>query len=553
MGDRGLQMGAEYRFLMSQFTGQFYGEYLNDDRAFAHFRHHKLDSTYVPDPNDPRRANLQGDSTDRWLGSFAINGNHGPYWKTHVEFIEVSDDEYLIDFGNNTFGDDERQLRRRASLMFTGNEIAGSVFVQDYQTLQPFESNLVNDPYRILPSAQLFYSPYTPTYPFVFSTGTQFVAFLHSTDLLVGETPTYGDRYHVSPTLSFPARPSYGFVNPSITLMETFYDLSLSKSQQDLEFNNSVNRAIPMTSLDAGLIYERNLSVFSRPYLQTLEPRLYYLYVPNINQADIPAFDTSYYVFTTSQLFRNNRFSGIDRIGDANQMSLALTTRFYDEELGDQRFNATIGQIYYFRNRDVMLCNTNIDPECYKFENPTAEAKTSPIVGDILYRFDPDWYFTADARFDTSSSQDDLFSGRLHYQSRPRDIIHVGLRYEESGDPLGEEFVGDNVQDLLQSDIALAWGLGQQVTLLGRWYYDLLNNFTVDTFGGLEYENCCYAIRFGARRYLMINTGQASDRQFDTEFFFQWIFKGLGGVGRSPVDYFTTNLPGYQDRFEVEM
>jgi LPS-assembly protein len=336
-------------------------------------------------------------------------------------------------------------------------------------------------------------------------------------------------------------------------MMETFYDLSLSKSSQALDYENSINRAIPMTSLDAGLIFERDLSLFKSPYTQTLEPRLYYLYVPNINQAEIPAFDTSYYVFTTSQLFRNNRFSGIDRIGDANQISLALTTRFYDQELGDQRFNATLGQIYYFRDRTVMLCNYNLDPDCYKLENPTAQADTSPLVADLLYRFDPSWYFTMDARFDTSSSQDDLFSGRLHYQTTARDIIHVGLRYEESGDPLGEEFVGENVQDLLQSDIALAWGLGQSVTLLGRWYYDLLNNFTVDTFGGLEYENCCYAVRLGARRYLMINTGEPSDRQFDTEIFVQWIFKGLGGVGRSPVDYFTTNLPGYQDRFEVEM
>lgn len=553
MNDRGLQMGAEYRFLIDQFTGQAYGEYLPEDRAFAYFRERKLASSEVPDPNDPRRSNLEGDSSDRWLSSFVIHGHHGPYWSTYFEFIEVSDDEYLIDFGNNTFGDDERQLRRRADLMFTGEELAGSVFIQDYQTLQPFESNLVTDPYRILPSAQLFYSPYTPDYPFVFSTGTQFTAFRHSYDPLAEETPTYGDRYHVSPTLSFPQRPAYGFVNPSITLMETFYDLSLSKTDRTLDFDNTVNRAIPITSLDAGLIFERDTSVFSRNYTQTLEPRLFYLYVPNINQADIPAFDTSYYVFTTSQLFRVNRFSGIDRIGDANQMSLALTSRFYDEQLGDQRFNATVGQIYYFRNRDVMLCNTNIDPECYKFENPSAESKTSPLVADVLYRFDPAWYFTADARFDTSSSQNDLFSGRLHYQTRPRDIIHVGLRYEQSGNELGEEFIGDNAEDLLQSDIAVAWGLGQQVTLLGRWYYDLLNSFTVDAFGGLEYENCCYAIRFGARRYLMIGTGEASAREFDTELFFQWIFKGLGGVGRSPVDYFTTNLPGYQDRFEVEM
>lgn len=553
MNDRGLQMGAEYRFLLQQFAGQFYGEYLNDDRAFAHYRERKLASSEVPDPNDPRRSNLEGDSADRWLTSFVIHGQHDKNWRTYFEFLEVSDDEYLIDFGNNTFGDDERQLRRRAEVMYAGNELAGSLFIQDYQTLQPFDSPLVTDPYRMLPSAQMFYNPYTPNLPLVFSTGAQFTAFRHSFDPLADERPTYGDRYHLAPTFSFPQRPSYGFLNPSVTVMETYYDLTVSPSDQALGFPNTDNRAIPISSLDAGLFFERNTTVFNRSYIQTLEPRLFYLYVPNINQNDVPNFDTAYYEFTTSQLFRINRFSGFDRIGDANQVSLALTTRYYDEELGDQRFNATIGQIYYFQNQHVMLCNTNLDPDCFKIENPTARDRLSPIVGDALYRFDAAWYLTADARYSTSNSKADLFSGRLHYQTAPRDIVHVGFRYEESVNELGDEFVGEGSPDLLQSDVGLAWGLGQQFTLLGRWYYDIRNTFTIDAFGGLEYEGCCYAIRFGARRYLMINSGEPGARQFDTELFFQWIFKGLGGVGRSPVDYFTTNLPGYQDRFEVEM
>lgn len=553
MNDRGLQLGLETRFLTEQLTGHMYGEYLYDDRRFAYFRDRKLASPDYPDPDDPRRANLEDESANRWMASFVINGTHGPHWRTYFEYIEVSDDEYLIDFGNNTFGDDERQLRRRAEGSYSGAEFAGSIFVQDYQTLQPFESNLVNPPYRMLPSAQGFYFPYTPDYPFVFTMGEQFVAFRHDYDPVIGETPTFGDRYHLAPTLSFPMRPAYGFMVPQVTLMETYYDLKLSHSAEALDYSNSQNKAIPVTSLDMGLIFERDTSVFGRGFIQTLEPRMYYLYVPNINQNEIPTFDTTYFEFTTSQLFRFNRFSGVDRIGDANQVSLALTSRYYDQETGDQRFNATIGQIYYFEDRDVMLCNTELDPHCYIYENPTAKQSTSPIVADALYRFDPSWYFVMDARYDTSDSVADLFSGRLHYQVGARDIIHVGLRFEDSGNELYDDYIGEENEDLIQSDVGFAWGVGQRLTVLGRWYYDLYNSFTMDAFGGFEYEGCCYAVRFGARRYLMINTGTPSDRQFDTEVFFQWIFKGLGGVGRSPVDYFTTTLPGYQDRFEVEM
>lgn len=553
MNDRGLQMGAEYRFLSEQFRGQMYGEFINDDRAFRHFRERKLDSDEHPDPEDPRRKNLKDASSDRWLANFIANGKHGQHWTTSFEYLQVSDDEYFIDFGSNTFGDDQRQLRSRAEAMYVDDALSASVYFQEYQTLQPFEANLVAPPYRILPSAQAFYAPYMPDYPFIFNVGSQVTLFRHSYEPYVEETPTYGNRYHVAPTISIPGRRTYGYFIPTATLMETYYDLKLSSTDKALGQPNTENRAIPITSVDMGLFFERDTTWFKRSYIQTLEPRLFYLYVPNVNQNDIPLFDTSYYEFTSAQLFRTNRFSGIDRIGDANQVSAALTTRYYDAELGSQRFNATIGQIYYFANREVMLCNTDLDPFCNEAENPTSTAKVSPIVGDLLYRFNPEWSFVADARYAINKTETDLFSGRFHYQVKSRDIIHVGLRYEESGNELGEDYIGDDSEDLLQSDIGFSWGIGPQLTVLGRWYYDLRNGFTVDAFGGLEYEGCCYAIRTGARRYLMINTGQASAREFDTEIFLQWIFKGLGGVGRSPVDYFTTSLPGYRDRFEVEM
>lgn len=553
MEDRGLQMGGEYRFLLSEFSGRAYAEYLYDDRSFADFRDRKLASSTNPDPNDPRRANLEDDSDNRWLTNFVGKGKYGHHWSTYFEYLKVSDDEYLIDFGSNTFSDDERQLRSRAEAMYVNDSISGSIYVQDYQTLQPFDGNLVNEPYTILPSAQVFYSPHLGSSPLAFNASAQATVFRHSFDALADETPTYGNRYHVAPTLSVPLRKSYGFIIPSVTLMETLYDLSLSPTDESLDYPNTDNRTIPIANLDLGLFFDKDTSFFGRSYVQTFEPRLFYLYVPDVNQNGIPTFDTAYYEFTTSQLFRINRFSSIDRIGDANQLSLALTTRYYDKVLGDQRFNATLGQIYYFSNRNVMLCNTELDPDCAMAENPSAQAKTSPLTGDLLYRFDQRWFFTGDARFDTYNSENDLFSGRFHYQQQARDIVHFGLRYEQSGNMLSDEFIGEDSDDLLQTDLGLTWGLGQQITLLGRWYYDIRNSFTVDAFGGLEYENCCYAVRLGARRYLMINTGEASAREFDTEFFFQWIFKGLGGVGRSPVDYFTTYLPGYRDRFEVQM
>ncbi len=550
MSDRGFQWGAEGRYLDKYQFGVGYFEYLHHDRKFVQFREENLASDEVPDPNDPRRKNLE-EECNRWLVNAILNGHYGVHWRSEIEYNQISDDEYLIDFGPNDFSEDERLLRRRAQADYLSEEWTAQFFVQDYQTIQPFEASLVNPPYRILPNLSAAYMPYWKDAPFRFTGLGQFTFFDHEYDPLVGETPTYGNRFHVEPTIAFPQRTMYGFITPSTTLYETFYDLTLSETDESLGDPVSPNSAIPAASVDMGLIFERDVNVFKNKYQQTLEPRAYYVYIPYVNQNDLPLFDTARYEFTTAQLFRQNRFSGIDRIGDANQISLALTSRFYDEHMGAERFKATIGDIFYFEDRRVLLCDTDSTPDCFHAEDPGAKANTSPFVADVLYRFNSEWYLTGDGRFDTYNTQSDLVALRFHYQPSLRSLMHVGFRYEESGNLVSGATLGDSLADLLQSDIGFSWNVIESVNLLGRWYYDIKHGLTIDAFGGVEYENCCWAVRAGGRRYLQLNTGEISAGTFNTEYYLQWVFKGLGSLGRSPVEYFTTNIPGYQDRFEV--
>ncbi len=170
---------------------------------------------------------------------------------------------------------------------------------------------------------------------------------------------------------------------------------------------------------------------------------------------------------------------------------------------------------------------------------------------DALYRFSEQWSFLAEGRYDYRNTDTDLAMGRFQYQHDIRNLMHVGMRYEQSGNLDTGAQPGTSEADLIQSDIGFSTGLTERTTLLGRWYYDLRNHFSVDMFGAVEYEACCFAIRVGARRYLQVNSGEASDRTFDNEYFVQWIFKGLGGLGSSPSDYAAETIPGYQDRFEV--
>ncbi len=552
MSERGLQNGLQLRYLNSHFFTEFNGEYLAHDRKYADFRKDKLASDQHTDPNDPRRKNLQDSGDDRWLVNYNLYGHHGSNWQTRLEFNEVSDDNYFIDFSGNDFGLDERFLRRRGEANYAGEELTAQVLVQDYQTLQPFEAGLVQEPYQILPHVETFYMPYTPDYPFEFTNLGMATSFANADDVVTGEALTDGQRYHLEPTMSFPQRRPYGYFTPSLTMYETYYDLNLSSFDKMMGNDADINRTIPSVAVDSGLIFERDVSYFKSGYVQTLEPRVFYLYTPEVNQNEIPVFDTTRYQFTTSQLFRKNRFAGVDRIGDANQVSYAVTSRFYENTTGAERFRGTVGQIYYFENRDVMLCDTDTDPNCFTTEDPTAKERTSSVVGDMLYRFNSKWSLSADGRFDHRNTNTDLAAGRFRYRHNERNLMHVGLRYEQSGNLSTAVEPGDSAADLIQSDIGFSVGLDQHLTLLGRWYYDLANNFSVDMFAGLEYESCCFAIRAGARRYLRQNSGIEADRVFDNEFTVQWIFKGLGSVGSSHTGYATENIPGYQDRFAVE-
>lgn len=553
MEKRGMQVDLQTRYLDPMHHAIFNGEYLPQDRAFAHFQERKLASNEVP-PEDPRYINLAEASTNRWFVNFSAQGQYARHWGTYLEFNQVSDDEYFVDFGSDLFQDNERILRRRAEVNYHGQDLNAFVYAQDYQILQPYETTLLDEPYRIFPLAEAHYRPYMPQYPFQFDLDTQLAIFDRQTDDDLPTTnPPHGDRYHLAPKLGFPLRKPYGYITPSATLYSTYYDLTLSQADVLLGQPAQIARNIPAFDADMGLFFDRDITVFKQSYQQTLEPRLYYLYIPNIPQNDVPIFDSARYEFLTPQLFRQNRFSGFDRINDANQVSYALTTRLYDYNMGAERLKATIGQIAYFRNRDVTLCDTDLDPLCGTVEDPSSEAKTSPIVGDILYRLSSHWYLSGDGRFDTHQTDSDLISARFHYNPLANKNIHLGFRYEQSGDLALSDIIGDTRKDLIQSDLGFSWGVTSNTTLLGRWYYDIRNNFSIDTFGGLEYEGCCYAVRLGARHYLRLNTGESADRTFDTEYFLQWIFKGLGSVGKSSVDYFAATLPGYEDRFEVKL
>jgi LPS-assembly protein len=315
------------------------------------------------------------------------------------------------------------------------------------------------------------------------------------------------------PALSYQWRDAAWFIVPKATVRLTNYDLENTAPGQ----SSSLTRTIPTASLDAGLFFERDWSFGKRGFLQTLEPRLFYLYVPFKNQGDLPIFDTGVFDFNYSQLFSENRFSGADRVGDANQLSVALTSRLLASGTGEEYLRLNVGQIRYFRDREVTLP-----------DEPVETSNASPLVVDLIATVARQWQISTGIQWDIGEDQINRNNAGLRFQPNPRRVVNLSY-----------SFARDNFE---QTDMSIAWPIVRDWRFVGRWAYSLQQDKTVEAFGGIEYESCCWAFRTVIRRYL-------SGTQTTNAFFFQLEFKGLTGVGRSTVDFLERSIPGYENDF----
>src|SRR5690606_3640869 len=240
-----------------------------------------------------------------------------------------------------------------------------------------------------------------------------------------------GNRLNVSPAITLPMEASYGFIKPKHKYVYTHYDLDLdSKIKNDLatatdevrdlrgDFSSSQNRSVPVFSVDSGLYFDRNTQWFGKNYRQTLEPRLFYLYVPYEDQKDIPVFDTGETYFNYSSLFRDNRFSGSDRIGDENKLSLGVTNRWIEEN-GFERQRFSIGQAFYFKDRKVQL------PGIDWRTRDSSQSDVSPYALEYQYAFNRDWRFNSTYNWDPDSRKPRSGSAVFHYQpeDNPNKIV----------------------------------------------------------------------------------------------------------------------------------
>ncbi|MEJ3574676.1 LPS-assembly protein LptD [Pseudomonas fragi] len=563
MTKRGLLMEGEFRYLTESSEGQFGAAYLNDD-------------------NDDRKR--QTDYTDkRYMLNWQHKGGLDSRVLTEVDYTKISDPYYFQDLESDQIGVESRDyLNQQGAVSYRGDDYTARLNVQAYQLATVTQIT----PYDKLP--QLTLDGMLPTHPggLNFAYNTELVRFDRSLENgnytnedgtvdprldnnVTGLARANGTRLNLAPSVSLPLNWSYGFLTPSLKYMYTQYDLDLDgtgKTQLATaggKFDSSVNRSVPIASVDSGLYFDRNTNWFDTNYRQTLEPRAFYLYVPEKNQDDIPIFDTSESTFSYSSLWRDNRFTGTDRVGDENKLSLGLTSRLIEDN-GFERQRISVGQAYYFKDRKVQLPGIDAD-------RADATSSVSPYALEYAYRFNRDWRATADYNWDPESHSPRSGSAMMHYQpeDNPNKVVNVGYRYRNDqvrydqytgkwivgggdyGTPGQPGYIKDYYK-IQQHDFSVIWPIVPQWNAISRWQYDYNRNRTLEAFGGFEYDNCCWKLRL-ISRYWVSNDEytQAAplNEKGDHGLFLQVVLKGLGGVVGTKVESFLDKgIQGYRER-----
>ncbi|HKC42828.1 MAG TPA: LPS-assembly protein LptD [Burkholderiales bacterium] len=485
MSQRGLQFLNEFRFLQPYFRGEARYDILPDDSQ-TH--------------------------TSRWAQLLTTNFNYQNGWTGLINYQKVSDDNYFRDLSPRIAIATQTYLTQQAAVNYSSPSgwWSAAANYQRFQTLQD-PQNPVPLPYFREP--QLTLNALRQTLGGLdVGLQSEFVNFGNS-----NLVPT-GARATAYPSVAWPNVTSYGFVTPKVGVSATIYDLDTLGAFPD----KTPSRVLPIASVDSGLYLEREARWFGSDYLQTLEPRAYYLYVPFRNQTNLPIFDTTTTDLNYSQLFQENIFVGGDRIANANQLSLGAVSRLIRPRDGQEMVRAVIGQRYYFADQLVFIPG-----------QPVRTSNVSPLIVGLAGRIAPDWTAEVGAQYQFADpSGFARFTSGVRYSPAPASVVSLAYRYVNQNYTAG----AGTIETV---DLAGQWPLGRGFYGVARYSYDLAGSKPVDTLIGLEYNAGCWILRAVAQKF------QTSTTQNTALFFLQIEFNGLARVGSDPLEVLRRSIPGY--------
>jgi len=484
---RGLQLNGEFRYLEPNYSGTDIIQYL-------------------PNDNSSNRT--------RFLANLKHVQDFGHGFSGGFDYERVSDSKYFADLSSHIITTSQVNLPQQAHLDYASNGWYLNGLVQKYQTLDK-----VSYPYQLLPQLTLSRAD---TWGMVNSNlYGQWSRYDKSANAPLTVT---GNRVVLNPSVSLPLTEPYGYLTPKLGLHYTKYDLA---GNTDFTLHGqpdnyrSQSRTLPVLSVDGGLYFDREFKVVRNKYLQTLEPRLFYVYVPYTNQDRLPVFDTGLSDLNMSSIFSENQFVGNDRFNDANQLTMAITSRIIDGKTGEQRLSGTLAQRFYFSDQKVTM--------------PGGTPRTNTI-SDLLAAFSArltnHWNFDGEFQYDTNQSEFMKRNISARYTPEQGKVFNLAYRFTRSY--------------LEQVDASTEWPLGNRWFGLGQLSYSLKqgDRHPIQALGGVEYDAGCWQTRAVVQRITPATiTGTTPVANY--AFYVQLVLGGLSSIGTNPLDLLKRNIPGY--------
>ncbi|MGM0525051.1 MAG: LPS-assembly protein LptD [Pseudomonadota bacterium] len=499
--ERGTMLKSEYRYLFSEHAGQVNIEYL---------------------PNDQART----DRADRYLWHVNHATQFNDNWSAFIDATQISDDNYLNDFGSDFAGRADTHLYRVAQIDYLSSGWHFQLRTEDYELLGQYRS-----PYRTLPQLSLNYAT-APTHGFQLNWNSELTYFQDQ-----ARSSNHATRAHTAPSFSYSfEQPAYD-AEAEISYLLTHY----RQQNENTQLADEVTRELPRARLRARLHLERLYQSDGDSFRQTLEPQIQYLYVPYENQQSIGVYDTTLMQDDYNGLFRPQRFSGLDRIAEANQITYGASSSIFDEK-ERELLRVSLGQIYYFDESRTTLLNERLN------DRAQITSSNSEWVADINWALSPQWTLRSSVQYDTELNRTRKSQSALEYRQSDRKLVQLNHRK------------ATNIfnTDIEQVGTQAVWELNKQWQVAANVYYDLSHDRVNDAVLGMQYTNCCWAVRVSAYRRINRNFETANNfavqndsnpTEFDNGVSLQFIISGLSADSGSLIEMLENSIYGYRRPF----
>lgn len=512
---RGVQLQTETRYLSVLGSSLL---------SFDWMQH---DSLYNDDDNVYDETNRH-----RWLFHFDHYGLIDQKWRININTSRVSDKEYLNDYDSSYAKKTDGYLNQYYSVGYNDEHWDLRLSTRHFQALS---SGLKDNMYQTEPQFDLNY--YDALGPFAFKTYAQSAYFTSE-----GKDNPETWRTHIEPSVNYLLANSWGSLTTEGALLATHYNQSIPNSNRNADLESGYNRVLPKFSVDGKVVFTRDVD-FMDGYTQTLEPRIKYLYIPYRDQSTVANYDSSLMQSDYFGLFRDVPYSGLDRIASANKLTSGVTSRFYDDDMVE-RFNISLGQVYYFTQSKTGDKRSSLDQN--------SDTGSLTWATDSLWRVNDDVIVRGGMQYDTRIDTVAIADLAFEYRPTIQKMFQVSYRYADKNyiDALGVARYKPYEQDISQVGVMTSWPLTSTVTAVASYYYDTKLEKTADSFLGVEYSDCCWAIgvQYGRKIKEWDSTYQIS--KYENRLSVTFELRGFGRESNRIAKMLNFGLLPYQTRFD---